>query len=152
MIKHAQKRCNSNDTNPGCPQASGELHARLRWLAHLLCTSAEGMTKMRKTGPAPPPAVYPAPARTPGMRGYSCPHDERTTFRSGREAWASGGIHTPTMKEPPSMLIFLHQHAEKSLQTNTFFPSFKLAPTNFNTDFSALTSRKVATKPTRFVL
>ena len=37
-------------------------------------------------------------------------------------------------------------------KTNTFCPSFKLAPTNFNTDFSASTTRKVATKPTRFVL
>ena len=36
--------------------------------------------------------------------------------------------------------------------TNTFCPSFKLAPTNFNTDFPALTRRKVATKPTCFVL
>ena len=27
-----------------------------------------------------------------------------------------GGIHTPTMKQPPSMWIFPHQQAEKSLQ------------------------------------
>ena len=38
-------------------------------------------------------------------------------------------------------------------KTNTFCPiTLKLAPTNFNTDLPALTSRKVATKPTRFVL
>ena len=29
---------------------------------------------------------------------------------------ACGGIHTPTTKQPPSMLIFPHQKAEKSLQ------------------------------------
>ena len=30
--------------------------------------------------PAAPAAALPAPARTPGMWGYSYPHDERTTF------------------------------------------------------------------------
>ena len=29
---------------------------------------------------------------------------------------AFGCIHTPTMKQPPSMCIFPHQQAEKSLQ------------------------------------
>ena len=82
-----------------------------------------------------------------------------------------GTTHVPTMKQPTSMLIFPHQHAEKSLhnqhvlsilqvdsnhlqhrlsrtskpksrhKTNTFCPSSKLAATNFNTDFSDYRSR-----------
>ena len=101
---------------------------------------------------------------------------------SGAHAPSIPICESPTMKQPPSMLFFPHQQAETSPQnqhdlsilqvdshhlqhqlfrtskpkrrhkTNTFCPSSKLAPTTFNTDFSALTSRKVATKPTRFVL
>ena len=87
----------------------------------------------------------------------------------------------PTMKHPSSAPASTHHQAEKSpfqqrdlsilmvgpsqlryglsrtrkpksrYKTNTFCPSFKLAPTNFNTDFSALESRKVAIPATRFV-
>jgi len=35
-------------------------------------------------------------------------------------------------------------------KTNTFCPSFKLAPTNFNTDFPVPTSQKGTIQPTRF--
>ena len=92
------------------------------------------------------------------------------------------GHPNTTMKHPLSTPTSTHHQAEKSpfrqrvlsilivgpsqlkyrrsrtrepksrYKTNTFCPSFKLAPTNFNTDFSASTTRKVATKPTRFVL
>ena len=85
-----------------------------------------------------------------------------------------GTTHVPTMKQPTSMLIFPHQHAEKSLhnqhvlsilqvdsnhlqhrlsrtskpksrhKTNTFCQSSTLTPTNFNTDFSGYRRKRGA--------
>ena len=65
---------------------------------------------------------------------------------------ACGGIHNPTTKQPPSMLIFDNQQTEKSPRNQRVCLSFTLAHATFNTDFSALTSRKVATKQIHFVL
>lgn len=91
-------------------------------------------------------------------------------------------VHPSSWLPPPSIPIFPYQKAEKSPQnqhvvsilhvgahhlqyrffrtnkpkshhtTNTLYPSFTLAPTTFDTAFSAPTSRKLPTKPTRFVL
>ena len=68
---------------------------------------------------------------------------------------------SPFQQHDLSNLIVGHNHLKYTLsrtkkpkyhhKTNTFCPSFMLAPINFNTGFSAPRSRKVATKPTRFV-
>ncbi len=65
---------------------------------------------------------------------------------------ACGGIHNPTTKQPPSMLIFDNQQTEKSPRNQRVCLSFTLAHATFNTNFSVLTSRKVATKQIHFVL
>ena len=91
-----------------------------------------------------------------------------------------GTIHRLATTQPPPTPTSPHQQAEKSPQnqhvlsilqvdshhlqhrlsrtrkpkshhkTNTLCPSSTLVPTTSNTDFSALTRRKVTTKPTRF--
>ena len=68
--------------------------------------------------------------------------------------------HRPAMQH--SQERGKHHHLQQQLShatkpkshpaTNTICPSSKLAHTSYNTNFPASTSRKVTTKPTRFVL
>ena len=99
--------------------------------------------------------------------GSTCANGARTTARPHAPTKIPTFPHQKAKKSPfqqhdlsilivgPNQLKYRLSRTRKPksrYKTNTFCPSFKLAPTNFNTDFSASTTRKVATKPTRFVL
>ena len=63
-------------------------------------------------------------ARTPGIEGYSCPHDETTNFNVDFPAPTSRKVttkptrfvHPSSWLPPPSIPTFPHQQAEKSPQ------------------------------------
>ena len=70
---------------------------------------------------------------TPAGQLLNCTPEPERPYRATRwptrstTRWAFGGIHNPTMKQPPSMLIFPHQQAEKSPQNQhvlSFNPRF----------------------------
>ena len=75
----------------------------------------------------------PAFIGTPAGQLLNCTPEPERPYRATRSPtrsttrWAFGGIHNPTMKQPPSMLIFPQQQAEK-LPQNQHVLSFNPNP------------------------
>ncbi len=84
-------------------------------------------------------------ARDASTRMHICGPTHRIMDQRAQTAPARQHDHMHQLKHQLSRT----SKPKSRYKTNTFYPSFKLAPINFNTDFSASTTRKVATKPTR---
>lgn len=71
----------------------------------------------------------PAFIGTPAGQLLNCTPEPERPYRATRSTtrWESGGIHNPTMKQPPSMLILPQQQAEK-LPQNQHVLSFNPNP------------------------